>query len=213
MIPRLRLFAGPNGAGKTTLTQTIKNEYDISLGKYINPDEIALDLSKITDEVQKFHKAQTLAREERLKLIKNKQSMTYESVMSHESHLEFVTEANKKGFRSYLYYVGIATPEICIDRVATRVQEGGHDVPTEKIGNRYRRSLEHLYKMCKLMRRVYLFDNTGDKHVFVAEVNTSGELCLYQNEIKSVGGAPWLKVLINQWSRNMIKTLPHAPRL
>lgn len=92
-------------------------------------------------------------------------------------------------------------PEICIDRVAARVQDGGHDVPLNKIESRYNRSLGQLYEMCKFMRRRYLFDNTGNKHLFIAEINTHGELCLFLNEIKSVGGAPWLKSLMNQWDK------------
>jgi predicted ABC-type ATPase len=42
--PFLLIIAGPNGAGKTTLTQHLLRN-DIDLGEYINPDDIAAELT------------------------------------------------------------------------------------------------------------------------------------------------------------------------
>lgn len=212
MIPRLRLFAGPNGAGKTTLTHTLRDEFSLRLGFYVNPDDIAANLiDHFTDETSRFRTAQAEARNLRENLLLQRDGLTYESVMSHPSHLDFVKKANASGYRSYLYYIGIAAPEICIDRVAGRVEDGGHDVPTEKIMSRYTRSLSHLPAMCQLMYRVFLFDNTGDQHVFVGEINSSGILHLYKKEIASVGGAPWMRSLIDRWAKDKVKMCAHAP--
>jgi len=47
-MPRLRLIAGPNGSGKTTLTDKLREEFDVPLGQYTNPDEIELSLAELS---------------------------------------------------------------------------------------------------------------------------------------------------------------------
>lgn len=39
---RMRVFAGPNGSGKTTIFKSMLSDYNISLGIYVNADEIEL---------------------------------------------------------------------------------------------------------------------------------------------------------------------------
>ena len=76
--PRLRLVAGPNGAGKSTFTEDLLQEH-VSLGVYINPDEIAKKLKG--DELSCAKQAQQIAIQQREQLLLERQSMTYESVM------------------------------------------------------------------------------------------------------------------------------------
>jgi predicted ABC-type ATPase len=91
-IPRLRLVAGPNGAGKSTFTEKLLKEH-VNLGVYVNPDEIAATL--IGDELSRAKEAQQIAIRQREQLLCECQSMTYESVMSHHSHLDFLKRVQK----------------------------------------------------------------------------------------------------------------------
>lgn len=119
-------------------------------------------------------------------LLKTKKDITftYETVMSHESKLDFMREAREKGYRVYLYFVSTSSPEINVGRVATRVQEGGHSVAEEKIRSRYVRSLENLHKAIILSDRAYIFDNSESKYRWVAEYDgATGELTLKNDEI------------------------------
>ncbi len=50
-----------------------------------------------------------------------------------------------------------------------RVSRGGHDVPAEKIGTRYERSLKLLPAALKVCDRAFMFDNSGHEIVYVAE--------------------------------------------
>ena len=54
-------------------------------------------------------------------------------------------------------------------RVKNRVREGGHHVPTDKIIQRYERTLENLYEAIRIVDRSYIFDNSGDLMVLLAE--------------------------------------------
>ncbi|WP_283709650.1 zeta toxin family protein [Pseudoalteromonas prydzensis] len=167
-MPRLKLIAGPNGSGKTTLTDELRQKYDVPLGQYTNPDEIEKSLL-IDDPIKRSQQAQLISKDLRQSWLEKKISHSYESVMSHHSHLDYIAQANELGFQSYLYYVCINDPEINLGRVDERVISGGHPVPPDKILSRYQRSLEQLYDMTKLCHRAYFFDNSNQLTPF-AEV-------------------------------------------
>ncbi|MCK5716884.1 MAG: zeta toxin family protein [Thiomargarita sp.] len=167
-LPRLRLVAGPNGAGKSTFAEDILQK-NVSLGVYINPDEIAKVLKG--DELTCAKQAQQLAIQQREQLLLERQSMTYESVMSHPSHLEFLKRAKAAGYRTYLYFIGVENFSINKKRVKNREKLGGHAVPEEKIVPRYKRTMEQLFEACLLVNRAYVFDNSLNDYYMVVEVD------------------------------------------
>ncbi len=92
--------------------------------------------------------------------------------MSHISKVEFLHDAKRYGFKTYLYYVATVDPEINIGRVHYRVKMGGHPVPEQKIRERYYRSLDLLMQAVDHADRAYIFDNSshGEKASFLAEI-------------------------------------------
>lgn len=206
-MPRLRLIAGPNGSGKTTLTNELRHKYEVPLGQYVNPDEIELTLQEYEPDPQKRSKlAQTIATGQRQQWLKSLISHSYESVMSHPSHIEYIKNANQLGFKSYLYYVCIADPAINIDRVDERVKLGGHPVPVEKIKNRYNNSLAQLYEMTRHCHRAYFFDNT-DLLVPFAEVNPNGFLDIKEKEYNQVKPGWFRTHILLKWDKHKIRIL------
>jgi len=83
----------------------------------------------------------------RHQLLKEKETFTFETVLSHPSKIEFLKQARAKGFKTYLYFICTVDPSINIARVAQRVMEGGHNVPADKIKKRYAESLELLPRL------------------------------------------------------------------
>jgi predicted ABC-type ATPase len=128
----------------------------------------------------------------RHKLLEQKTSFTFETVMSHHSKVEFLEQAQRDGYRTYLYFVATDDPAINISRVRNRVQQGGHGVPEEKITSRYHRSLDLLMDAIYHTNRTFVFDNSGDnkneKHTFLAEI-TDGKVM----ELKSDRIPAWFK--------------------
>lgn len=61
----------------------------------------------------------------RKKLVERKVSFTFETVMSHASKIELLADAQRAGYRTYLYYVATDDPEINVSRVSNRVAMGG----------------------------------------------------------------------------------------
>jgi predicted ABC-type ATPase len=119
-------------------------------------------------------------------LLLNKKDFTFtiETVMSHESKLDFMRAARERGYRIYLYYISTSSPEINVGRVATRVLSGGHNVPEDKIKSRYERSLRNLHEAILLSDRAYIFDNSESSHKWIAEYDgATGELRYKEDEI------------------------------
>ena len=94
------------------------------------------------------------------KMLETDGTFFYETVFSHKSKLQLLQEAKAKGFKVYLYFVSTQAPAINWERVQSRVRQGGHKVPKEKVFSRYYNSLENLYPALKIADRVYFFDNS-----------------------------------------------------
>jgi len=99
----------------------------------------------------------------RYKMMLSDSSFSFESVFSHESKIKELEIAKKAGFKIYLYFVTTSDPSINFQRIRNRVETGGHDVPDEKIFNRYNRTLNNLYSAFKFADRAYLFDNSSER--------------------------------------------------
>lgn len=93
-------------------------------------------------------------------LITEGKQLTFETVLSHPSKLDLLKRAKQQGYKVYLYFVSLASPDINIERVKSRVVQGGHDVPHDKIIQRYQRSMDNLYTAMTIADSVYLFDNS-----------------------------------------------------
>jgi predicted ABC-type ATPase len=124
----------------------------------------------------------------RNKLIENSKSFTFETVMSFPDKIELLQKAQAKGYRTYLYFVATEDPSINVSRVQYRVKMGGHSVPEDKIVSRYKRSLDLLIQAIKFANRSYIFDNSTQEHVWLAEI-TNGELL----EMKTDQVPVWFK--------------------
>ena len=124
----------------------------------------------------------------RQKFIHSRQSFTFESVMSSADKLQTLAQAQSYGFRSYLYYVATEDPFINLSRIQHRVRMGGHRVPEAKVIERYYRSLDLLLGAIRLSDRAYIFDNSGESKVWVAEITDGTTLDLKTNQIPA-----WVK--------------------
>lgn len=107
---------------------------------------------------------------------------TTETVMSHESKLEYIKLAQSKGYYVYLYFISTSDVEINVGRVLSRKNSGGHDVPEENIRSRYTSSLGLLADALRLSYRAYVFDNSTAQYELCVEYGF-GEITICQDEI------------------------------
>lgn len=104
------------------------------------------------------------------KLLDSCEKFTFETVMSHQSKLDYIRKAREKGFRIYLYFVSLENSSLNKKRVASRVSLGGHDVPNDKIEQRYDRCMDLLIDAISLADRVFFFDNSSSSPKMFATV-------------------------------------------
>jgi predicted ABC-type ATPase len=209
-MPRIRLIAGPNGSGKTTLFKTLQGQKDVHFGQYINPDDVADSLKgfqvngEIINDEQRTKAAQQICTGLRDRYLDQGLSLTYESVMSHKSHLDYIRKAKAMNFKPYLYYVCINDPTVNIHRVEARVKGGGHPVPKDKILSRYKRSLKYLYDMCQLCHRVYFFDNSNAQVLF-AEKSENGLLKIKVSDYNRLQPVWFQEHVLDKWDTELLR--------
>lgn len=126
----------------------------------------------------------------RQNLLEMKTSFTFETVMSSPDKVALLKKAQHLGYRTYLYYIATDDPEINISRVRSRVLQGGHPVPEDKIVKRYHGSLGLLIGAIRHTDRAYIFDNSGHNQArtWLAEV-TGGRIL----ELKTDQVPAWFK--------------------
>ena len=114
----------------------------------------------------------------RQKLLEQRVSFSFETVMSSPDKVALLKKAQQLGYRTCLYYIATDDPAINVARVKARVNLGGHDVPEDKIVSRYARSLDLVLEAVKHTNRAYLFDNSrhGGDHLWVAEITDGHDL-------------------------------------
>lgn len=71
-----------------------------------------------------------------------------------------------------MYYIGLQDVQMHIDRVASRVEQGGHWIAEEDIRYRYGQSLSNLKPALEISDEVTIIDNTGKPEI-VAEIKHS----------------------------------------
>ena len=122
--PIVVAIAGPNGAGKTTFYFSHLQTAGL---RFLNADVLARELS--LDAYAAAGMAESLRRE----LIAQRESFVFETVFSDPARqkLDFLRQTEKAGYTTVLCFIGISGPEVSEQRVAMRISQGGHDVPSE----------------------------------------------------------------------------------
>ena len=88
------------------------------------------------------------------------ESFVSETVFSHDSKLELIERARSLGYFVILYHIHVRSPQLACARVETRVHQGGHDVPNEKVASRFGRTLRQIRLAMGRVDRLYVFDNS-----------------------------------------------------
>ena len=167
MEATLWLIAGADGVGKTTYAFS-RIEAVAKTRNYINVDLIRNGLSPLNPAGQRILAARgalDMARD----LIAQKQSFSLETTLSGKTHLRLIALAKAGGMAVKLLYFFVDKPEQCLERVARRVSEGGHDVPEADLRRRYVRSLDNFAVYASVCDFWRVYDANGRQPMTVAE--------------------------------------------
>ena len=155
-MSHVTIIAGPNGSGKSTLIAQLLTQ-GADLGEHLNADVIAKTLGAPSEEVSR--RAQAIVRERRDELLRADRDYSWETVMSHPSHVEHLLAARGAGYRTSLLFVATEDPRVSLGRIAERVEVGGHDVPVDRVVDRWAKSIGLLPRALLTAHRARVFDN------------------------------------------------------
>ena len=150
--PVVVALAGPNGAGKSTFFEAHLKSSGL---RFLNADVLAREFDIGAYDAAKMAAAL------RNEMIRQRESFVFETVFSDPAgaKLEFLREAAGAGYNVVLCFIAIEGPDMSEERVAMRVSQGGHDVPTEKLVARFPRTMANLQQAIRELPHVLIFDN------------------------------------------------------
>jgi predicted ABC-type ATPase len=165
---KIIIIAGPNGAGKTTFAQEFLS-YEANCPIFINADLIASGLSPNRPERVAIQAGKRMLREIN-ENVENEISFAFESTLSGKLYVRKIPQWQDLNYHIKLVYLSLSTVEMAIARVATRVQNGGHDIPEDVIRRRYSVGFENFNTIYKTIVNTWiLFDNSGKVPVIIDE--------------------------------------------
>lgn len=161
------MLAGPNGAGKTTSSRSLLAGA-LKVTTFVNADIIAQGLAGFDPESAAWEASRIML--ERLdELAEQRQDFAFETTLAARSYARRISDWRSLGYCFQLYYFWLPSADLAVQRVADRVQQGGHNVPEETVRHRYRQSLRNLFDLYLPLAdvwNVYLNEQRGSpQHV------------------------------------------------
>ncbi len=156
--PFILVLAGVNGAGKSSLGGAAVHEAGLT---WFNPDTVARSAMDDTGMSQQEANAYAWgAGVDQLKqAIVERTNFAFETTLGGNTVTRILTEASAS-HDLQIWYCGLKSPELHIQRVAERVALGGHDIPEEKIRERWLHSISNLIKLLDYTTELQVFDNS-----------------------------------------------------
>ena len=186
------IISGCNGSGKTTASYMLLPEL-LDCSEFVNSDEFAKSLAPFHPETAYITASRYMLKKLRY-LFARREDFCIETTLATRSLLKMVRTAQDQGYFVTVVYLWLNDPEIAVQRVAARVEAGGHDVPPDVIRRRYYTGLEYFFELYSpVCDKWMLVDNSTNEFRIVAEGSSKGttvrDLTLY-NQIKETNDSP-----------------------
>jgi len=160
--PVIHVLAGVNGAGKSSIGESEFRNEGLSV---FNPDTIAQQIRDLHPDI-----SLTLANAHAWQIgkslleqaIAGGQDYRFETTLGGRTIAQLLEKAARSGHRLQFWFCGLASADLHIRRVRSRVAHGGHDIPVEKIRERWNRSRENLIRLLPLIDHLRVYDNSSE---------------------------------------------------
>ena len=193
------VLAGHNGSGKSTLWyERLADRLRLPL---INADRLTMSIlpepvdgklvgwaQKLRDQDERWMSlSQEAVRAFVLSIQAAKMPFAFETVFSHwkllpdgshDSKYKTIKELQDSGYFVVLLFVGLANAQTSVLRVATRVAKGGHEVPENKLMERFARTQKAIAHAAPLADMTLMFDNSrsADKAFTLARAQQGAQV-------------------------------------
>jgi predicted ABC-type ATPase len=177
MKKNLYIIAGCNGAGKTTASFTILPEI-LNCKEFVNADEIAKGLSPFQPEKVAFESGRIMLKRVN-ELLESNENFAFETTLATKSYKSKVLKAQQNGYNVTLLFFWLQNVTLAIERVKTRVAEGGHNIEKEVIIRRYHNGIKNLFDIyLPIVDEVMIFDNSKAIPELIAEKNLNTDIVI-----------------------------------
>ncbi len=154
------IIAGPNGAGKTTFAREfLPAEAGVPI--FANADLIAAGLSPFDPGAAAIRAGRVMVAEIDRHAAAGR-SFAFETTLAGHTYLRRIGEWRKSGYVVELIFLSLPSPNDAIERVATRVQQGGHNVARDVIERRFMAGMRNFLEFYQPRVDFWQFyDNSG----------------------------------------------------
>ena len=132
--------------------------------EYFDPDHAAQrvflanpGISQLEANSAAWHEGKLLER-----AISEKLDFAFETTLGGKTIANLLDRALSEGIEVRVWYAGLDSVERHIARVRSRVAQGGHDIPEEKIRERYTQSRLNLIRLLPRLTELLLYDNSKE---------------------------------------------------
>lgn len=156
------VFAGTNGAGKSSVIGATLRDLGAD---YFNPDEVTtrfLEKSPGMTLEAANSRAWCLGCRLLSRAVVKRLRFVFETTLGGRTMTHLLLKAANVGIPVRIFYVGLASPALHVERVRERVRRGGHDIPERRIRQRYDSSRRNLLRLIPHVTELKVIDNSAD---------------------------------------------------
>jgi len=200
--PGIVVLAGVNGAGKSSVVgESVRDRG----GAYFNPDEATKRFLEANPDMSQAdaNSAAWLQGKRLLQwAISEGLAFAFETTRGGATITNLLNDAMNAGMEVHVVYVGLQTAELHIARVRARVARGGHDIPEQKIRERYDKSRQHLIELLPRLASLDVYDNSIETPPKQAQPNLLPILSMEHGEIIHMATPH----SVPEWAKSIVMT-------
>ena len=211
----ITVLAGVNGAGKSSIAGCFVREQG---GEYYNPDEIARTAKERKSSLtQEDANAYAWAQGKRLleEAIKNRSDFIFETTLGGSTITGLLVAAARQGIPVRVWFTGLSSPELHLQRVAERVKQGGHHIPEGDIRKRWINSRENLIRLLPFVTELSVYDNSAEADPWAGQAPTptlvlqvTGRALTFPPPDKLAATPNWAKPIVLAAYAELVKRPP-----
>ena len=179
-MPNLYVIAGCNGAGKTTASYTVLPEI-LECEEFINADEIARGLSPFNPEKAAIEAGRIMLKKIN-DFIKKNYDFAFETTLASKNYLKTIEKAKENGYEVTLLFFWLDSVELAIERVRTRVAEGGHNIPEKVIRRRYFSGIKNLFELYLPICDYWMITDNSNPNLRLVAEGTKEEIIKIEDD-------------------------------
>ncbi len=181
--PHLVIIAGPNGAGKSTTAPLLLKEF-LQINTFVNADVIAQGLSGLEPEKAALQAGRIMLTRIQ-QLTEDRETFAFETTLASRSFALLLQRLKAQGYETTVIFLYLPSPEIAIERVASRVKAGGHYVPADVIRRRFEAGLNNFFQLyMPITDNWYIWNATDEKkHRLIAKYRKNAKIHIEQPEL------------------------------